>query len=135
MTTGWRVRVARALLHRDTFELFVAPAIADYQHAPSAAAVGAVATSVTGALVHDLAGDVSTLMQDIALLLGLVTIQACYYGAMLLILAAHVRADEALAHLTSGAGARFTATVIGLVIASTLPMLLCFWPPRRTMDV
>jgi len=134
MTAGL-LPLVRAILHHDTFELFVAPAVADLQHTPSAAARRAVVTSLLGAVAHDFVTDVTSVMQDGRLMLGLMTIQACYYGAMLLIMAAHVRVDEALLHLTSGASVRVTATVIGLVFASTLPTLLCFWPARRTMDV
>jgi hypothetical protein len=134
MTSGW-VTLVRWVLHHDTFELFVAPAVADFHHAPSLAARSAIATSFAGALLHDLSDDMSAVMSDISLMLGLMVIQASYYGAMLLILAAHLRIDDALAHLANGGGPQVSATVLGLMAISTLPTLLCFWPPRRTPDI
>ena len=133
--TGTRLtRVFRALLHHDTFELFVAPAIADLQHSPTTTAYAVVWTSLLGAVSQDIAGDVDYVMNDVGLMLGLVAMQTCYYGGMLLLLVAHVRADEVIEQLANGGSVRLTATLIGVVTASAIPTLLCFWPPRRTLE-
>jgi hypothetical protein len=134
--TGDRLHaLLRALLHEDTYALCVAPAIADLQHAPSPHAYAAVWTSFAGALYDDFAGDVDYLLNDIGLMLALVAMQSCYYGGMLLLLVAHIRADQMLERLARGGGTIVTATALAVVLASLVPTLLCFWPPRRTLDV
>jgi len=133
MTGTWLTRVLRNSLHEDTFDLFVAPAIADLQHSRTLAAYAVVWTSLVGALSQDLASDIEHVMNDLTLMLGLVAMQVCYYGGMMLLLVAHVRADEALHRLVNGGGTQVTVTVIGVVLASSVPTLICFWPPRRTL--
>ena len=129
------IRVLRSLLHHDTFELFVAPAIADLQHTRSAGAYVTIWRSFAAAVGQDMVSDVQFLLDDIGLMLGLIAIQVCYYGGMLLLLVADVRADQLIQRLTEGAASVVMLTLIGVVMASSIPTLLCFWPPRRTLDV
>ncbi len=134
MTGAWLSATLRRVLHHDTFDLFVAPAIADLQHTPTIPAYLAVWTSLVGALAQDVAGDLDSLTQDVGLMMGLVLMQTCYYGGILVLLVAHVRVGEMLDRLAHGGGRVFTVTVLGVVMASALPTLLCFWPSRRTLD-
>jgi hypothetical protein len=136
MTGARLIRLGRRLLHHDTFELFVAPAIADLQYAPPPAAHTAAWRSLAGALREDLAGDLRFLVTgDLGLMLGLIAMQSCYYGGMLLLLVAHMRTVDALDQLAHGGAPRLLATVLSLIGASAVPTLLCFWPPRRTADI
>lgn len=134
MTGDRLTRLLRAVLHEDTFALFVAPAIADLQHSPSPAGYAAVWTSLIGAMANDVSRDLAVLANDIGLMLGLVAMQACYYGGMLLLLIADVRVDDALSRLANGGGLQVTSLVAGVIVASAIPTLFCFWPPRRTLD-
>ncbi len=134
MTGDRLTRLLRGVLHEDTFALFVAPAIADLQHAPSPAAYAAVWTSFIGAICDDVSSDVTLLVNDIGLMLGLVAMQACYYGGMLLLLVADLRVDEALRRLVNGGGLQVIVMVAGVLVASAIPTLFCVWPPRRALD-
>ncbi len=134
MTGEPLLRLLRSALHHDTFELFVAPAIADLQHSPSPGAHIAVWRSFVAAVGQDMVADAQLLVDDVGLMLGLIAIQVCYYGGMLLLLVADVRADQMISRLTEGAASVVMLTLAGVVMASSIPTLLCFWPPRRTLD-
>src|SRR5262245_36307632 len=97
-------RMLRGVLHHNTFELFVSPAIADLQRCPSTAAYLAVWSSLGGAVVEDLILDAQLLVDEIGLMLGLIAMQTCYYGGMLLLLVADVRGDQIMARLSQGMG-------------------------------
>jgi hypothetical protein len=133
VTGDFLARVMRRFLHEDTFELIVSPAIADLQHTPTRTAYLAVWSSFLGALGNDVSGDVGYVLEDLGLMIGLVAMQTCYYCGMLLVLVANVPADQMLGRLANGAGPLVAAAVIGVILASSIPTLLCFWPPRRTL--
>lgn len=134
MHGGWLIRIGRTLLHEDTFELMVAPAIADLQVEGSAAAYVAVWYSLICAWGADFDGDARLVFDDAGMLGGLVAIQASYYSCMLMLLAAGVNARDAIATVLSGDSPQFVAAVALVFIASTVPTLLCFWPPRRELS-
>ncbi len=133
MTGDCMGRLMRGVLHEDTFELFVSPAIADLQLSPTRASYLVVWTSFLGALGHDVTGDIDHVMHDIGLMVGLVAMQTCYYCGLLLVLVAHIRVDQMLGRLADGGGLLVAAAVLGVILASSVPTLLCFWPPRRTL--
>jgi len=122
------------LLHRDTYELFVAPAVADLDYAPTTAALLTVWWSLAGALAHDLKADLHLLAHDIRLIAGLTAMQGCYYGGMLLLLVADVRLGDAPARLAQGGASMLASLILGILAASALPVLFCCWPPRRTVE-
>jgi hypothetical protein len=135
---AWLISLARRVLHDDTFEMMVSPAIADLQfeaaagHARSQSYLG-VWTALAGALAHDFDGDVRTLADDASTLASLVCIQACYYTA--LVLFGGALATKGAFEPWLGAPGGFVAalaTIFVLMAAiSTIPTLLCFWPDRR----
>jgi hypothetical protein len=134
MRGEWLIRLGKALLHEDTFELMVAPAIADLQVDGTTAAYVAVWYSLTCAWWTDFDGDVRLVFDDAGMLGGLVAIQASYYSGMLLLLAAGMSARDAIIAVLSGDSPQFVAALSLILIASTVPTLLCFWPPRRELS-
>jgi hypothetical protein len=131
MTGGWLTDIARVLLHEDTFDLMVAPAIADLQFDTTPAAYVTVWTSLAGALGDDFVGDVRFVTEDIGTVLGLVIIQASYYTSMLLLLVAGMSARDIFESLANGVTLQLVAAAVLVFGASTIPTLLCCWPPRR----
>ncbi len=131
MTGDLLTRITRALLHEDTFELMVAPAIADLQLEPTPAGYAAVGRSAVGALCYDIDGDLRLVCDDIGMLATLVLIQASYYSGMLLLLVARMNAKEALEHMATFAP-QLVAAILFILGLSLFPTLLCFWPARRT---
>lgn len=136
MTGGaWLTPVARAILHRDSFDLMVSPAIADLQVDPGMAAYAAVWTSLAGALADDVAGDLRLVLEDIEMLLTLVLIQACYYAGMLLLLVVDMDARELWSSVVSGPAPMLVLTALLVAAISIVPTVLCFWPSRRSDSV
>jgi hypothetical protein len=131
MVGAWLIRIARALLHEDTFELMVAPAIADLQCAPSASGYSAAWASLAGALGEDVGGDLRYLADDIGMLMTLIIIQASYYSGMLLLLVAGMTTDQMVASLEGGGMRSLSAALLFVFTLSALPTMFCFWPPRR----
>jgi hypothetical protein len=134
MTGTALIRIARGLLHEDTFELMVAPAIADLQCDPTPDAYAAVWTTLLGALWVDFDGDLRLIFEDAAMLLALVVIQAAYYSGILLLLVAGMSSRQMVTSLAGGGGRPFAAAVFFVLAVSALPTMLCFWPPRRSHD-
>ena len=134
MPGDWLLWIARRLLHEDTFDLLVAPALADLQSEGSAGAYGAALFSIAYACCLDTRHDVLTLAEDAGTLAALFTIQASYYAGMLIILAAGMRARDAIAILIDGGSPQFFAALMVVVLLSLVPTLLCFWPPRRVRE-
>jgi hypothetical protein len=128
------IRIARLLLHEDTFELMVAPAIADLQCAPTASAYAAVWTSMAGALTDDFSGDIRYVCEDITTLMGLIVIQASYYSGMLLLLVAGMTTTQIAESLATGGARTLSAAIVFVLALSALPTMLCFWPPRRVRE-
>jgi len=128
------IRVARSVLHEDTFELMVAPAIADLQIDATPAAYAAAWSSLAGACAEDFWLDVRAVAEDAAMLGVLMGIQASYYACMLMLLAAHISVTDAVGMLLSGPGQPFLLAVSLLVTVSAVPTLVCFWPPRRVRE-
>jgi hypothetical protein len=134
MTGVWLIRISRLLLHEDTFELMVAPAIADLQCGPTAGAYAAVWTSMAGALTDDFTGDIRYVCEDIVTLMGLIAIQATYYSGMLLLLVAGMTTTQIAESLATGGTRALSAVIVFVFALSALPTMLCFWPPRRVRD-
>jgi hypothetical protein len=135
MTTGrWLIAVSRALLHHDTFDRMVAPAIADLQFRTNVTGYAAAVNSLLHGIADDLLIDVRIVCEDIGVLIGLVVIQACYYSGMLLLLAADMRSDEILDRLAHGAAPQLIVTIVCVLLLSALPTLFCFWPSRRISE-
>jgi hypothetical protein len=112
----WLSLVARRLLHDDTFDLVVGPAIADLQFEQHGRA--AVCLAIGGALCHDLAGDVRAMCDDAAMLAGLVGIQASYFAGMLGLMGG-MRKDTA------------PTVLLTLLLLCTASTTLLFWPQKR----
>lgn len=134
MPGDWLLWIARQLLHEDTFELLVAPALADLQVDDCAGAYAAVLVSLAYACSVDTRHDVRGLADDAGTLVAIFTIQAAYYAGMLTLLAAGVRARDAITILLDGGTPQFFAALMVVVLLSVVPTLLCFWPPRRVRE-
>lgn len=134
MAGTWLIAIARVLLHDDTFELMVAPAIADLQRAPTADAYAAVWSSLAGALTDDFGGDIRHVREDIGTLMSLIVIQASYYSGMLLLLVAGMTTTQVVDSLATGGTRMLSAAIVFVFALSALPTVLCFWPPRRVRE-
>jgi len=134
MRGAWVMRVSQALLHQDTFELMVEPAIADLQFEPSVTAYLAAWATVAGAWSHDLAGDARLVLDDIGMLGALIGIQASYYSGVLLLLVTGRNGKEAFQMIVRGDRPEIVIALTLIVVLSALPTLLCFWPPRRVRE-
>ena len=128
------MRVARSVLHEDTFELMVAPAIADLQIDVSPAGYAAACSSLAGALAEDFRLDLRAIAEDAGMMASLMAIQASYYACMLTLLVAHMSATDALTMLMLGRSQPFLIALSLLVTVSAIPTIACFWPPRRVRD-
>jgi uncharacterized membrane protein YraQ (UPF0718 family) len=118
--------IARRLLHGQTFDLIVAPAIADLQFeaagpTPPGPLVGYVAVwmAFCGALCRDLQADLHELVDDAPALARVIAIQAAYYTTLLALLNALPRP--------------YLVTIFGCIaLVALVQTLVCFWPPRRS---
>ena len=128
------MRLARLVLHDDTFELMVAPAIADLQFDSTPAAYATAWCSLAGALAEDFWLDARALAEDAGMMATLMVIQASYYACMLTLLVAHISVTDAFAMLASGYSQPFIIAVAVLVTVSAVPTIVCFWPPRRVRE-
>jgi hypothetical protein len=116
MTGTWLSALARRLLHHDTFELVVSPAIADLQFEQRGHA--AVCIALAGALCHDIVGDLRALCEDAAMLARLVGIQASYFAGMLGMMGGVPRKDAPI-------------ILVSLVVLCAAGTLILFWPQKR----
>jgi hypothetical protein len=131
MRGAWLLSLARTLLHEDTFELLVEPAIADLQADGSIHAYAPVWISLVYAWCVDFEGDVRLILDDAAMLATLIGIQAAYYSSVLLLLVTGKRGKDALAMFVNGEHPEYLIAIAAIVALSALPTLLCYWPPRR----
>ena len=138
MTPGnWVARVGLRLLHRDTFEMMLSPAIADLQFetiARSAARPGdycAVFRALLGALWFDLSSDLLALKSDAETIALLTLLQTSYYTFMVL-LSGLGTGTLAAFEMDSELVTRALSYVAGVTVACLLTSSACFWPPRRT---
>lgn len=126
-------RVARRLLHAESFELVASPALADLQfESPAGIAevirsYAGVGAALTGAVCRDAGADVRLMLDDAPTLASLVAMQVSYFGG-LLVLISGLTARDAF-------GALSTTTSLGLLLLiallSTVSTVLLFWPARR----
>lgn len=106
-----------------TFELVVAPALADLEFDPGRRPLTrainrlAVLRAVLGGLGHDLKHDAGTFVL-------LTLMPTCYYMSLLLLCFDAVKTWSGFLSLT--------AMVVAL---SCAPVLVCFWPSRRRVGV
>jgi hypothetical protein len=131
VTGSLLVRIARVALHEETFDLIVEPAVADLQFRPEPAAHVGAWLALLGALLTDFETDSRSLAEDAAMLATLVAIQACYYSGILLLLVAGMTGRQLVDSLAAGPSPALIAVLLLIVGLSTVPTLLCFWPPRR----
>ena len=106
-----------------SFELIVAPALADVEfeeHAVTAGSALAICRAFAGAVVEDLFNDIG----QTALFVGLALIPACYYAFLVL--------------LCLPGRVAFDGTTLGLAILAAVlsvsPAVACYWPdplPKR----
>jgi hypothetical protein len=119
--------VSDRFLREQTFELIVAPAIADLQYdAPTADTLrharncAAVLTALLWGLYEEVTSDTSIIF-TFALL---VMIPSCYYYALLM-----VAADNSTLFDTFGERLALGALVAAMSLG---PALACYWPERRS---
>jgi hypothetical protein len=126
MPSAWFSITARWILREDTFELVVAPAIADLQfEAPTVTGAArirlypAIWVALVGALCIDAERDVRVLIANGSTLLALAFLQGCYYTAMLTLVLDSLSAPASV------------ALVLSLFGVSTVSTAVLFWPSRR----
>jgi hypothetical protein len=134
MRGDWLTTVARRILHGDTFDVVVSPAIADLQFESWCPARGYVGVwrAFAGALCRDLGRDLQVLCDEATTLTSLIVMQACYYTCLLTLMSglttSGLAAFRALERISAETALAFALIIVGL---STIPTLLCFWPARR----
>ena len=116
MRGAWLSTLARRLLHDDTFDLVVSPAIADLQFEQRGHT--AVLIALAGALCHDIGGDLRALCEDAAMLARLIGIQTGYFAGMLGMMGG-MRRDSA------------PFVLLTLVTLCAVGTVLLFWPEKR----
>ena len=104
-----------------TFELVVAPALADLEFDPGRTKLARFANRL--AVVKALAGGLGCeLKRDSGIFVGLTMVPTCYYLCLMTVCL------DAFPTVAKG------LTVAGLIAAlSLLPVMACFWPARRSM--
>ena len=138
MPGTWMARVGQRLLHADTFEMMLSPAIADFQFettirsAAQPGDYGAVFRALLGALWFDVSGDLLSLKRDVDMIALLTLLQTSYYTFMLVLLSGLGTGTLALLEMDSGFVTRALSYVAGVGVACLLTSSACFWPPRRT---
>lgn len=105
-----------------TFQLVVAPALADLEFEPGEEALVRAANrfAVIRAVAGALAGEVR---RECASFLALTLLPACYYVALLAV---------CFGAFTTWSG--FFALVALIVAMSAAPVMVCFWPSRRPIS-
>ncbi len=138
MPAGWIARVGRRLLHRDTFEMVLSPAIADFQFETATRSVArpgdyhAIFRALFGALWFDLSSDLLALKSDAGMIALLTLLQTSYYTFMLVLLSGLGTGTLAAFEMDSDVVTRALSYVVGVSVACLLTSSACFWPPRRT---
>jgi hypothetical protein len=121
-------------LRERTFELVVAPAIADLQFDEAATGMRRArnATAVLSAFVWGLYEDVTSDVGSLVTFVGLTLIPACYYTLLLMICAP-------LGELPVGALHSRLVVGLAILVLSLGPAIACYWPerpaPRLPRDV
>jgi hypothetical protein len=134
MRGDWLTTAGRRILHSDTFDVIVSPAIADLQFESWSVGRGylGVYRAFGGALRRDLVRDLRVLCGDATTLTSLIVMQACYYTCLLTLVSglttSGLTAVRAFERVSADAALTFALIIVGL---STVPTLLCFWPARR----
>jgi len=119
--------LSRRFLTERSFELIVAPALADFELdaavSPRSVAMarGAVLVAFAGAIWED-----AVRGGDLATFAGLVCIPACYYTFFFLL-----GLPDGMNRLSSTIVAGLALAVITLSLA---PAIVCFWPDRDTRN-
>jgi len=140
MPGSWIVRVGLAILHRDTFEMILSPAVADLQFETTTRSVArpgdyyAVIRALFGALWFDLSSDLLTLKSDAEMIALLTLLQTSYYTFMLVLLSGLGTGTLAAIEMDSGLITRALSYVAAVGVACLLTSSACFWPPRRTFQ-
>ena len=143
MPGTWFGRIGHRLLHRDTFAMMLAPAIADLQFELAARDerrrgrprdYWAVTRALAGALWFDTGRDLRALRADVDLIALLTLLQTSYYTFMLVLLSGLGTWRISTLHLDASLVARATSYVAGVTAACLLTSSMCFWPPRRASE-
>ena len=150
MSRGTRlIAFSSRLLHPDTFALMVSPAIADLQFestgagpAQTARGYAGVWRAVIGALCHDIAWSLTTVVADdhrgVALRADLATFgwlmlfQVGYFaGALTLAFGSWADVGHWLQNVFFGTSAAQAVLLVSMaLLIPALPVLACFWPAR-----
>lgn len=139
MPGTWLGRIGRRLLHRDTFDMMLVPAIADLQFELStrqqprgrAADYWAVLCAFCGALCFDVWRDLSALRSDADMIALLTLLQASYYTFMLVLLSGLGTGQVSALTVDDAFMARATSYVGAITAACLITSSICFWPSRR----
>jgi hypothetical protein len=140
MPGGWLSRLGKRLLHRETFALMLAPAVADLQfEAPTAGVVRprhyfGVLKAFAGALCFDLARDVMALGHDLDMIALLTLLQTLYYGFMLVLLSGLGTGKVAALDLHRAEVTHAVYYIVVICVACVVTTSACFWPSRRSPD-
>jgi hypothetical protein len=131
-------RIGQRLLHGDTFEMMLSPAIADLQFEATTLAFArpgeycAVLRALLGALWFDVSSDLLALKSDVEMIALLTFLQTSYYTFMLVLLSGLGTGTLAALEVDGALVTRALSYVAGVSIACLMTSSACFWPPRRT---
>jgi hypothetical protein len=139
MIGTWIARIGFRLLHRETFTMMLAPAIADLQFETAARGAArpcdycGIVRALIGAFWFDISADARTLADDLPTIGVMTAIQASYYGFMLVLLSGLGTGKISALDLDTVATRAFYY-LLAVSIASVVTSSACFWPARRTYD-
>ena len=138
MPEGWMARIGQRLLHGDTFDMMLSPALADFQFETtirSAARPGdycAVLRALLGALWFDVSSDLVALKSDADMIALLTLLQTSYYAFMLVLFSGLGTERVSMLDLGDGLVARTVSYALVISAVCLLTSSVCCWPPRRT---
>ena len=139
MPGTWLGRIGYRLLHRDTFEMMLVPAIADLQFEVSMreqprgcpADYWALMRALCGAFCFDVWRDLSALKSDADMIALLTLLQASYYTFMLVLLSGLGAGQVSALKVDEPFVARATSYIAVVTAACLVTSSMCFWPSRH----
>jgi hypothetical protein len=139
MTGSWLWSVGLRLLHGDTLELMLAPAVADLQfetgaRQPRLCDYWHVVRALAGALWFDFCSDFTSLRRDVDLIALLTALQASYYTFMLVLLSGFGTGRLSAMDFDTTLIVRAASYLSCVTAACLLTSSACFWPARRSYD-
>jgi hypothetical protein len=133
--------LSRRLLHPDTHELIMAPAIADLQFEATIRAYGGIIRAFAGAVACDALRDLrlsignadwrAARREDVSTFASLVLVQAIYYLALLGITTGSLEPSAILSGSLFDNAITVSVLLAATVVLPVITVALCFWGGAR----